>query len=539
MLCGETPQGAFTPPSQRIGCDVRIDQIVLKAMQQAPDRRYQTTAEMEAAVESARFPPPPEPEPVPPHVQVMAHHMAAPHKKSKKSHGAIVAAVLGGAAAAALFLAKPWATDAPPPKSPVTSTLSGSAPPEADFPSAASPTPAVPVPQQTADAAAKRLNATQGWEDAKISVTPDGTLSVHIEDRNIADLSPLAGQAVSELAAHACPITDLGPLRGLPLRALLLDDTPVSDISPLKDLPLLSLTLANTRVTDLSPLRDMKLQGLFLDRNSQEIDLAPLAGITTLEDILLPEKSQNLELLRKLPNLKFIGYTWSGGNVKGSTTPAAEFWKSHDAQKSSAGTSQPQGGTTPSGGSAKLQSATGKWLAEQELQWQAKFASEVGTPFESGAESLKKKYLAALDTQVAAATRSGRLDDITALRAEIKLLTSGGEVPVEDDATTAATLKTLRATYRKTFAPLYAERMAKAKVIYASFDAILAKSWVSLTQRQRLAEAAEVKAKRERLAAACGTERDLNSTRRLTNDIAFLDNTTGFRLVLVSTADGK
>jgi serine/threonine protein kinase/Leucine-rich repeat (LRR) protein len=56
MLCGETPQGAFDPPSKRIGCDTRIDTIVLKAMQQAPDRRYQSTQEMRVAVASALTP---------------------------------------------------------------------------------------------------------------------------------------------------------------------------------------------------------------------------------------------------------------------------------------------------------------------------------------------------------------------------------------------------------------------------------------------------------------------------------------------------
>ena len=56
MLCRETPQGAFDPPSERIGCDPRLDKIVLKAMQQAPDRRYQSTQEMKTDVESARTP---------------------------------------------------------------------------------------------------------------------------------------------------------------------------------------------------------------------------------------------------------------------------------------------------------------------------------------------------------------------------------------------------------------------------------------------------------------------------------------------------
>jgi len=56
MLCREVPRGAFAPPSVRGGCDPRLDAIVLKAMQQSPERRYQSAKEMEAALEAARSP---------------------------------------------------------------------------------------------------------------------------------------------------------------------------------------------------------------------------------------------------------------------------------------------------------------------------------------------------------------------------------------------------------------------------------------------------------------------------------------------------
>ena len=82
MLCREVPQGVFAPPSQRIGCDARIDQIVLRAMQQQPELRFQSTTEMKAAVDTARTPLPAAPvepsEPVnagPPRVVV---HRPAP-----------------------------------------------------------------------------------------------------------------------------------------------------------------------------------------------------------------------------------------------------------------------------------------------------------------------------------------------------------------------------------------------------------------------------------------------------------------------------
>ncbi|MEP6672836.1 MAG: bifunctional serine/threonine-protein kinase/formylglycine-generating enzyme family protein, partial [Chthoniobacter sp.] len=56
MLCREVPRGIFHPPSQRTGCDERIDNIVIRAMQQAPEHRYQSTQEMKADVVDARVP---------------------------------------------------------------------------------------------------------------------------------------------------------------------------------------------------------------------------------------------------------------------------------------------------------------------------------------------------------------------------------------------------------------------------------------------------------------------------------------------------
>ena len=43
MLCGQRPGGAFDPPSHRVQVDVRLDGVVLKALQQAPERRYRAT----------------------------------------------------------------------------------------------------------------------------------------------------------------------------------------------------------------------------------------------------------------------------------------------------------------------------------------------------------------------------------------------------------------------------------------------------------------------------------------------------------------
>jgi predicted Ser/Thr protein kinase len=51
MLTGELPMGSPQPPSQRVSVDVSLDQVVLKAMAQSPERRYQHADDVKTAVQ--------------------------------------------------------------------------------------------------------------------------------------------------------------------------------------------------------------------------------------------------------------------------------------------------------------------------------------------------------------------------------------------------------------------------------------------------------------------------------------------------------
>ena len=46
MLTGELPLGKFAPPSQKVEVDVRLDQVVLRALERERDRRYQQASEI-------------------------------------------------------------------------------------------------------------------------------------------------------------------------------------------------------------------------------------------------------------------------------------------------------------------------------------------------------------------------------------------------------------------------------------------------------------------------------------------------------------
>jgi hypothetical protein len=54
LLTGELPLGRFDPPSQKIQLDIRIDEVVLRALAKEPGRRYQHAGEVKTDLEHIR-----------------------------------------------------------------------------------------------------------------------------------------------------------------------------------------------------------------------------------------------------------------------------------------------------------------------------------------------------------------------------------------------------------------------------------------------------------------------------------------------------
>ncbi len=52
MLTGELPLGKFAPPSQKVQVDVRLDEVVLHALEKEPSRRYQQVSQVKTDVET-------------------------------------------------------------------------------------------------------------------------------------------------------------------------------------------------------------------------------------------------------------------------------------------------------------------------------------------------------------------------------------------------------------------------------------------------------------------------------------------------------
>jgi hypothetical protein len=63
MLTGELPLGRFQPPSKKVQVDVRLDEVVLHALEKEPERRYQQAGQVKTDVETIAATPAPEPAP--------------------------------------------------------------------------------------------------------------------------------------------------------------------------------------------------------------------------------------------------------------------------------------------------------------------------------------------------------------------------------------------------------------------------------------------------------------------------------------------
>jgi serine/threonine protein kinase len=95
MLTGELPADRLQPPSRKVQIDVRLDAIVLRALEQTPERRYQTASELRTQIETVVH----GPEAVPPNAG--PDSQASPPPKPRTSTSSIRDALARGLASPA------------------------------------------------------------------------------------------------------------------------------------------------------------------------------------------------------------------------------------------------------------------------------------------------------------------------------------------------------------------------------------------------------------------------------------------------------
>lgn len=96
MLTGERPTGPIARPSNRVKVDIRVDEIVMRALEAAPEMRWQTANELQTEVETVVADSPPPPPPKPASATPAAAGPVAPKKNRGWAWGCGIAALVCG-----------------------------------------------------------------------------------------------------------------------------------------------------------------------------------------------------------------------------------------------------------------------------------------------------------------------------------------------------------------------------------------------------------------------------------------------------------
>ena len=94
ILTGELPLGRFAPPSQKVQVDVRLDEVVLRALEKEPARRYQHASDVKTEVESIAQKPTPDAPTMPAPPAVDASVEEAVRRRTHSAAGSLLVAGL-------------------------------------------------------------------------------------------------------------------------------------------------------------------------------------------------------------------------------------------------------------------------------------------------------------------------------------------------------------------------------------------------------------------------------------------------------------
>lgn len=144
-------------------------------------------------------------------------------------------------------------------------------------------------------------------------------------------------------------------------------------------------------------------------------------------------------------------------------------------------------------------------LAALQAQYDAAYARDIATTFDTARDTLRTNYQAAIDREIARASQAGRLAEAVALREE-RVRASLGKGLDSDAIALPAVLQPLRAGYRTSLAKIETERAAKLAPIRQSFLRTLDAEQSAFVRAQKPAAALAVKQRRDALAAEWAAE---------------------------------
>jgi hypothetical protein len=141
-------------------------------------------------------------------------------------------------------------------------------------------------------------------------------------------------------------------------------------------------------------------------------------------------------------------------------------------------------------------------IAKLETGFRSRYETDAQKPYLNALTALNQSYVTSgIARARAAAQAKGSLADVTALDAEKAALEKGEGVPVEDNESTPAALKTLRGTYRAALAKITSERDAKAAPLYDLYLKALDTYIADLTKSEKTDDANHVNALRSEIAS--------------------------------------
>lgn len=317
MLTGELPRGVFSPPSTKATLDGQLDAIVLRAMKEKPEERYQQASEIKQDVTEVqhRVESPPEaagtswrrrflrrkPWAVAGILAVMTAMAVWPINKPEKDPAS-------RAGEDALFSRVP--SGKPEVKAPSSSSSSSPEPFHIRVPVAPE---TVTSTQKAAEEARIRralallVRENPGLDPSAIELTLNDRrwfLVIHGGEGpevKLRTLGPLQGLPLNYLKLDGSGVQDLSPLSNVPLQHLMLINMPVTDLSPLKGLPLEELVLANTPCSDVTPVATPLINLMDLS-GSQVTDLSQLKHCTRMTNLRISETGiTDLSPVRNFP----------------------------------------------------------------------------------------------------------------------------------------------------------------------------------------------------------------------------------------------
>ena len=143
--------------------------------------------------------------------------------------------------------------------------------------------------------------------------------------RNLESLEFLRGMKFSLIDCSSNNISSLEPLKHVPLKRLDCANNNIKSLAPLKQMQLESLECHNNLITDITPLKGMPLKNLSLNECNELKDISSLKDCLTLERLTIPAGITDLEVIKKLPNLKFLNNKWDDWKMT-----KEEFFKTHE-----------------------------------------------------------------------------------------------------------------------------------------------------------------------------------------------------------------